>query len=61
MTKNLEVKIRETKELRPDFFSALLKSCTACAGAMMNESEVRRKVRCHSGAVEETQWSADIG
>jgi hypothetical protein len=27
-------------------------SCTASAGAMMNEFEMRRKVRCHRRAVE---------
>ena len=56
MSKNLDTKIRETKELRPDScprspFVALARF-TALAWAIMNESKAVRKVRCHNGAVD---------
>src|ERR1700722_5784567 len=53
MSKNLDTKIRETKELRPDSspgspFVAPARF-TALAWAIMNESKAGRKVRCHKG------------
>jgi hypothetical protein len=56
MSKNLDTKIREIKELRPDSspgspFVALARS-TALAWAIMNELKAGRKVRCHKAAVD---------
>lgn len=56
MSKNLDTKIREIKELRPDsspgapFVS--LAGFTALAWAIMNESKAVRKVRYHKAAVD---------
>ena len=40
-------KILRANELSPDFLRAAPAEYTAFAGTRMNESESRRKVRCH--------------
>lgn len=45
-------KILRANELLPDFRRAARAGYTAFAGTRMNETELRRKVRCHMGAVD---------
>jgi hypothetical protein len=45
-------KILGANELPSDFGRAARAGYTAFAGTTMNESESRRKVRCHTGAVD---------